>query len=98
MSPRGQAAAVRYGYAIPGVVAIALSILVLHFVFVAPFDTGARLPTYTYFIVFSVLAVLITAISEARHRSERSLLQARDELEVKVDERTADLTRSNQQL
>ena len=82
----------------PGVLAIVLSALVLHYVFIAPADTGAVLPSYAYFVVFSVLAILITALSEARHRAERSLLGARDELETKVRERTAELQRSNQQL
>jgi two-component system sensor kinase FixL len=82
----------------PGVLAIVLSVLVLHYVFIAPEDTGAILPSYAYFVVFSVLAVLITVLSEARHRAEESLVQARDELEVKVQERTAELQRSNRQL
>jgi len=37
-------------------------------------------------------------LSEARHRAEDSLVQARDDLEVKVRERTAELQRSNDQL
>lgn len=82
----------------PGLLAVALSIVVLHFVFIAPADTGAALPTYAYFVVFSVLALLITMLTEARHRAEGSLLQARDELDAKVQERTAELQRSNQQL
>src|SRR5262245_11791511 len=82
----------------PGVLAVVLSILALHFVFSAPVYTGAMPHTYAYFVVFSVLAVLITALSEARHRAERSLLQARDELEAKVEERTAELRRSNERL
>jgi C4-dicarboxylate-specific signal transduction histidine kinase len=82
----------------PGVVAVALSILILHYFFIAPGGTGAMLPTGAYFIVFSILTALITLLSEARHRAERSLLQARDQLEVKVEDRTAALQRSNQQL
>ncbi len=82
----------------PGVVAIILSAVVLHFVFIAPDATGALLPSYGYFVVFSVLAVLVTALSEARHRAEQSLVHARDELELKVQERTAELERSNRQL
>jgi two-component system sensor kinase FixL len=75
-----------------------LSVLVLHYVFIAPEQTGSMLPTYSYFVVFSVLAALITVVSEARHRAERSLVHARDELEANVQERTAQLERSNQQL
>jgi PAS domain S-box-containing protein len=82
----------------PGLLAVVLSVLVLHFFFVAPGQTGSMLPTYAYFVVFSVLAALMTTLGEARHRAERSLLQARDELEAKVRERTAELEESNRQL
>ena len=77
----------------PGVVAVVLSVVVLHYVFIAPERTGSMLPLYGYFVVFSVLTALITALSEARHRAERSLLQARDDLERKVQDRTAEIRR-----
>lgn len=82
----------------PGVAAIVLSVLVLHYVFIAPQHTGAMLTSSGYFVVFSMLAVLITALSESRHRAERSLVQARDELDAEVQARNAELRRSNQQL
>ena len=82
----------------PGVLAVALSGLLLHYVFIAPQNTGAVLPSYGYFVVFSVLSVLVTALSESRHRAEQSLVRARDELELKVRERTAALQRSNERL
>ena len=82
----------------PGVLAVLLSVVVLHYVFIAPADTGAVLPSYAYFVVFSVLSVLVTVLSESRHRAEQSLVQARDELEAKVQERTAELERSNRRL
>src|SRR5215210_2089087 len=85
------ALAVWFGGRGPGMVAAVLSMLVLHYFFIAPFDTGSTLETYAYFAVFGVLAVLITSLSETRHRSEQSLSRARDELEAKVHERTAAL-------
>jgi C4-dicarboxylate-specific signal transduction histidine kinase len=94
----GVAVAVWLGGRGPGLLAVVLSILVLHFVFIAPLDTGSMLPTSAYFVVFSVLAVLITLLSEARHRAERSLLRSRDDLEVAVQERTAELQRTNSEL
>src|SRR5262249_26072189 len=78
----------------PGVFALVLSVLVLHFVFVAPEDTGAALPTYAYFTGFPVLTIIITALSETRHRSERSLHQARAELEQRVVAHSDELERS----
>ena len=41
--------------------------------------------------------MLLSSWSEARKRAERAFEQARDELEKKVGERTADLSRSNEQ-
>jgi two-component system, LuxR family, sensor kinase FixL len=75
----------------PGILAVLLSAVVLHFVFIAPEDTGAVMSTGAYFVVFSVLAAVVTILSEARHRAERSIIRARDELDVTVRERTAAL-------
>src|SRR5690242_10296308 len=77
----------------PGVLAVVLSVLALHFVFIAPIYTGAMPHTVGYFVVFSVLALLITTLTEGRHRAERSLLAARHELEARVEQRTEDLQR-----
>jgi C4-dicarboxylate-specific signal transduction histidine kinase len=85
------AMAVWFGGLGPGLLAIALSILVLHYFLVAPFDTGSKLQNTAYFVVFAALAVLITALSETRHRAEQSLLQNRDDLEASVRKRTAEL-------
>lgn len=52
----------------PGVVAVLLSLVVLHFVFIAPVHPVAIPHGPAYFVVLSLLAVLITASGEARHR------------------------------
>jgi PAS domain S-box-containing protein len=82
----------------PGVLAVILSVVVLHFVFIAPQHTGAVLSTTAYFVVFSVLAAVVTVLSEARHRVDRLNLRARSDLEAKVRERTRDLEASNRRL
>jgi signal transduction histidine kinase len=92
------ALAVWFGGRGPGILAAVLSILVLHYFFIAPFHTGSTLENYAYFVVFAVLAVLITALSETRHRSEQSLNRSRDALEAKVQERTAALQQAQADL
>ena len=51
-----------------------------------------------HLLVFFVSAFLVSSWSAMRSRAETLLRQARDELEAKVQERTADLSRSNEQL
>src|SRR5215210_4724705 len=92
------ALAVWFGGRGPGILAAVLSILVLHYFFIAPFDTGSTLENYAYFVVFAVLAIVITALSETRHRSEQSLNRSRDALEAKVQERTAALQQAQADL
>jgi signal transduction histidine kinase len=46
-------------------------------------------------VAFTSIAVLFASTSAARRRAERSLREARDELEVRVRERTADLSRAH---
>ncbi len=52
----------------------------------------------TYIVNHAVAVFLIAWISAARRRTERLLIQARNELEVKVEERTAKLSRTNEEL
>ena len=92
------ALAVWFGGRGPGIFAAVLSMLVLHYFFIAPFHTGSTLEHYAYFAVFAVLAILITALSETRHRSEQSLNRSRDALEAKVQERTAALQQAQAEL
>src|SRR6185369_12426247 len=91
--------AVWFGGRGPGLLAVVLSVFVLDYFFLSPPDDWAILPSHLgYFVVFGVLAVVVSLFSEKRHRAEQSLLAARDDLERKERERTAELSRSNEHL
>src|SRR4029453_4782380 len=55
----------------------------------------AHIPRMTIFTLFSAF---FASASAARRRAERLLQHARDQLEIRVHERTAELRRSNEQL
>ena len=51
-----------------------------------------------YFFYFALVALVMSWFSSSRRRAERLLSQARDELELKVEERTAKLSKLNDKL
>jgi PAS domain S-box-containing protein len=51
-----------------------------------------------YFFYFTLVALVMSWFSSSRRRAERLLMQARNELELKVEERTAKLSRLNEKL
>jgi PAS domain S-box-containing protein len=83
----------------PGLFAVLLAILAVDFYFIPPlynFDVDA---TGTLRLVFFALsALLIGGVSAARRRAEELLMDKRQELEKKVQERTAELERANEEL
>jgi len=69
----------RYGR--PGLVAVLLSMVVLDYFFLPAGNTWTAVRSHvTYFLIFAALVVLITLLSEARHRAEQTLVRARDDL------------------
>jgi PAS domain S-box-containing protein len=94
------AATVWYAGTGPGVLAIALSVLSLNYFFLRPALSFSSISyadlVYLTFCVFCALAV--GWVSAVRRRTEQELRQARDELETKVLERTANLQRSESYL
>ena len=83
----------------PALLAWLLSTLAFDYFFTAPFDSfklnTTELPRL---VIFTLLAALLATISAGRRRSEDSLKSAREQLEARVRDRTAELERSNEQL
>src|SRR5258707_1822555 len=90
------AATVWYAGTRPGVLAIVLSVLSLNYFFLRPVFSFSPISyadlVYLTFCIFCALAV--GWVSAVRRRAEQELRQAREELEAKVVERTANLQRS----
>ena len=82
----------------PGLLAVVLSTLSINFFILEPrFAFSFSFHDAVHLAVFLFSALLISSWSAARKRAEHALQRARVELEGKVKERTAELTRSNEQ-
>jgi len=88
-----------YGGLWPGVFAALLSVVALDYFFIPPlYALGISLEETPDMIVFVATALFIGWLSGEQKRAKESLRQARDELDAKVQERTAELKRANEQL
>ena len=81
----------------PALVAWVLATLAVAYCFTPPFDSLkieiAELPRL---VIFTLLAAFLATMSAARRRAEDSLKRAREQLEARVRERTAELERGNE--
>jgi len=83
----------------PGIVAVVLSTLAVEYFFMPPIHSFAvRAESVPIFIEFSASALVIGWFSAWRKEAELELQRARDQLQVRVEERTAELRETNQQL
>src|SRR6267142_1715298 len=94
------AATVWYAGTRPGVLAIVLSVLSLNYFFLRPVFSFSPISfADLVYLTFCILCALAVGwVSAVRRRAEQELRQAREELEAKVVERTADLQRSERYL
>src|SRR3954469_24983169 len=83
----------------PGLFAVLLSTLSINFFILEPrlsFLFGFR--DLLHLAVFLFCALVISSWSTARRRAEHALQRARNQLEQKVQDRTAELSRANEEL
>ena len=84
-----------FGGSKPGFLAVLASTLLVDYFFLPPFHTFAvEASDVAYFVSFIVCSVVASWVSSSMRGTEEALRQARDELEIRVAERTAELQKS----
>ncbi len=82
-----------------GLFAVLVSTLVVAYFFVPPYRSWAITPTaVSYFAAFVICSLVVSWLSSARRKTEEALREARDQLEIRVSERTAALMRTQTEL
>lgn len=88
-----------FGGTAPGLFAVLLSTLAVDYYFVPPFHSFAINATDSaYFVAFILCALAASWVSSSKRKSEEALLDARDHLEARVVERTAELQKTISEL
>jgi PAS domain S-box-containing protein len=88
-----------FGDRIAGIISVALSTVAIAYFFVPPrFSWRIDSTAVTYFIAFIVCASAVSWVSSAKKRTETSIREARDRLEERVLQRTAELEESNREI
>jgi K+-sensing histidine kinase KdpD len=84
-----------FGGTAAGFVAVVASTLLVDFFFLPPYHTFSIQPTdVAYFAAFIVCAIAASWVSAAQKKAGEDLRQARDQLELRVAERTSELQKS----
>jgi PAS domain S-box-containing protein len=88
-----------FGGMVAGLISVALSSLLITYLFIPPlYSMAVAKGSQSFLAAFVACAIAITFVSSARKRAEETIREARDHLEEKVQERTAELERSNREI
>src|SRR6266436_7070999 len=85
-----------YGGTGPGLLALLLSYLAMSDIFIPVRLSDPS--SESYIVIYGIFGLLVSWFSASRRRAERLLTEARDNLELRVAERTGELTGANEQL
>ena len=80
----------------PGLLALLLSYFALSDLFVPVKIFGSS--SESYLVIYAIFGAAVSRFSASRRRAERLLTEARDHLELRVAERTSELTETNKEL
>src|SRR4029077_9739878 len=80
----------------PGLLALLLSYLALSDLFAPVKILGSS--SESYLVIYGIFGAAVSWFSASRRRTERLLAEAHASLEIRVAERTAELTAANEQL
>jgi K+-sensing histidine kinase KdpD len=88
-----------YGSTGPGLLAVLLSTAVVDYFFVQPlYSFAVNATEVAYLVAFVACAMVASWVSSVKREAEQELREARDQLEVRVAERTAELEKTIEEL
>ena len=88
-----------FGGRIAGLIAVVLSSFLVTYFFIPPlYSITVATESQSFLAAFIIFAIAMSFVSSARKRAETQVRQARDLLETRVRERTADLEQSNREI
>jgi PAS domain S-box-containing protein len=88
-----------FGGRTAGLIAVVLSSILVTYFFIPPlYSISVAAESQSFLAAFILFAVTMSFVSSARKRAETQVREARDLLETRVQQRTADLEESNREI